>query len=118
VALETAGYRVLQAHDGAEGVRSALERVPDLILMDLSLPILDGWGAMARLKDDSRTASIPVLAVTAHVIVDGDYRRSREAGFAAYLTKPVEPRQVVEEVQRRLGMEEAAVVAAGGSVSD
>lgn len=102
VILETAGYRVLQAHNGAEGVQLAKQRSPDLIIMDLSMPVLDGWGAMAELKSDPRTADIPVLALSAHVVVDGDYRRSQKAGFAAYLTKPIEPNRVLEEVRMRL----------------
>lgn len=102
VILERAGYRVLQAHNGAEGVRLARRSRPDLIIMDLSMPVLDGWGAVAELKADPRTADIPVLALSAHVVVNGDYRRSQEAGFAAYLTKPVEPKHVLEEVRGRL----------------
>lgn len=102
VILETAGYRVLQAHNGAEGVQLAKRSSPDLIIMDLSMPVLDGWGAMAELKSDPRTADIPVLALSAHVVVDSDYRRSQKAGFAAYLTKPIEPKRVLEEVRMRL----------------
>ncbi|MEX2582977.1 MAG: response regulator [Gemmatimonadota bacterium] len=101
--LRHAGYRVLEANDGAEGVRVAQETSPDLILMDLSMPILDGWGAMASLKSDPRTAEIPVIALTAHVVLDGDFRRSQEAGFSGYLTKPIEPNRVLSEIRARLG---------------
>ncbi|MEX2374549.1 MAG: response regulator [Dehalococcoidia bacterium] len=99
VALQSAGYRVLEALNGAEGVRLADGCLPDLIIMDLSMPVMDGWEAISELKENPRTADIPVLALSAHVVVDGDYRRSREAGFAAYLTKPIEPRRVLEEIQ-------------------
>lgn len=99
VLLESAGYQVLEALNGAEGVRVAESCLPELILMDLSMPVLDGWGAIALLKRNPRTAPIPVIALSAHVIVDGDYRRAEEAGFAAYLTKPIEPKQVLREVE-------------------
>ena len=99
VLLESAGYKVLEALNGAEGVRLAESCLPDLILMDLSMPVLDGWGAIALLKRNVRTAAIPVIALSAHVIVNGDYRRAEEAGFAAYLTKPIEPKQVLREVE-------------------
>lgn len=102
VALEIAGFEVIEAHNGEEGVQLARERSPDLIIMDLSMPVLDGWGAVKKLKSDPGTAHIPVLALSAHVVLNGDYRRSKEAGFAAYLTKPVEPKQVVREVEAHL----------------
>lgn len=102
VALEIAGFEVIEAYNGEAGVELARERRPDLIIMDLSMPVLDGWGAMEKLRSDPRTSHIPVLALSAHVVLNGDYRRSREAGFAAYLTKPVEPKQVVREVQAHL----------------
>ena len=102
VALEIAGFQVIEAHNGEEGVQLARECRPDIIIMDLSMPVLDGWGAVQKLKSDPGTAHIPVLALSAHVVLNGDYRRSREAGFAAYLTKPVEPKQVVLEVQAHL----------------
>lgn len=100
--FRAAGFRVLEAHNGAEGVEQARESLPDLILMDLSMPVLDGWGAMKRLRADPRTARIPVIALSAHVVLGGDYRRSQEAGFVAYLTKPVEPRTVLEAVEARI----------------
>lgn len=101
--LSTAGYRVLEARNGAEGVGLARGANPDLIVMDLSMPVLDGWGAVAELKADPRTADIPVLALSAHVVLDGDYRRSREAGFVAYLTKPIEPKDVLREIRALIG---------------
>lgn len=80
---------LLEAHDGAEGVRMAKAELPDLILMDLSLPVLDGWTATAQLKADATTAHIPVIALTAHAM-EGDEAQARKAGVDAYVTKPIE----------------------------
>jgi CheY-like chemotaxis protein len=102
--LEHFGYVVLLAGDGAEGVRLAKERRPDLILMDVSIPVMDGWTATATLKADPETASIPVIALTAHALA-ADRDRAAQVGCDGYLAKPVEPRRVVEEVKRFLGDE-------------
>lgn len=101
--LEYAGSQVLEAVNGEEGVRRAREHRPDIILMDLSMPVLDGWGAIRQLKDDPETAAIPVCVLSAHVLFEGDAERAQEAGFACYLTKPLEPKQLLEEVERRIG---------------
>ena len=82
------GLALIEAGDGEEGVRLAKEALPDLILMDLSLPVLDGWAATARLKADPATAHIPVIALTAHAM-QGDEQRAREAGCDGYVTKPI-----------------------------
>ncbi|HEX6751134.1 MAG TPA: response regulator [Longimicrobium sp.] len=102
--LEHFGYRVLLAGDGGEGVRMAREHHPDLILMDVSIPVMDGWEATAALKADSATASIPIIALTAHALA-ADRERAVEVGCDGYLAKPVEPRRVLEEVRRFLGDE-------------
>lgn len=101
--LRHAGYVTLEAENGLRGVEKAFEHLPDIILMDLSMPLMDGWEAIEVLKKDSRTASIPVLAVSAHVILNGDYARAQQAGFSCYLTKPVEPKDVLREVQAHIG---------------
>lgn len=101
--LRLSGYRVLEARNGEEGVEQAREHGPDLVLMDLSMPVMDGWSAMAALREDEGTAGIPVLALSAHVVMEGDHRRAREAGFLAYLTKPIEPKEVLREVQDWIG---------------
>lgn len=101
--LRHAGYVTLEAENGLKGVEKAFEHLPDIILMDLSMPLMDGWEAIEVLKKDSRTASIPVLAVSAHVILNGDYARAQQAGFSCYLTKPVEPKDVLREVQAHIG---------------
>lgn len=87
--LESEGYQVIEAHDGAEAVALARSRKPDLILMDLSLPVMDGWEAAGTLKADPQTAEMPIVAVTAHAM-SGDAERVIEAGFDGYIAKPLE----------------------------
>lgn len=103
VYLTHAGYSVLQASNGAEGVTAARASHPDLILMDLSMPVMDGWTATKALKADDATAAIPVLALSAHVLMSGEHQAMREMGFDAYLTKPVEPTAVLAAVRDRIG---------------
>ncbi|HEX8906690.1 MAG TPA: response regulator, partial [Longimicrobiaceae bacterium] len=102
--LEHFGYTVILAGDGGEGVRMARESLPDLILMDVSIPVMDGWEATRTLKADPATARIPIVALTAHALLT-DRERAREVGCDGYLAKPVEPRRVLEEVRRFLGEE-------------
>jgi len=101
--LRHSGYEILEAENGIRGVEKATQHLPDLILMDLSMPLMDGWEAITLLKRDARTAGIPVLAICADVVMNGDYRRAQQAGFDSYITKPVEPKQVLEEIRRRIG---------------
>jgi two-component system, cell cycle response regulator DivK len=101
-ALRYCGYAVIEAITGTEGVRLARERLPDLILMDISVPELDGWEATAVLKADPATAHIPIVAVTAHAL-PGDEERSVAAGCNGYLAKPITPADLVAEVDRRFG---------------
>lgn len=95
------GFVVLEAADGIEGVSMARTALPDLILMDVSLPRMDGWTAVETLKADARTASIPIIALTAHALPE-DRTRSFAAGCDQYLAKPIEPRDVVREVMHWL----------------
>lgn len=101
-ALRYAGYSVLEAITGTEGVRQARDEKPDLILMDISVPELDGWEATVILKADPATKHIPIIAVTAHALPE-DEERSREVGCDGYLAKPVPPGALIAEVDRRLG---------------
>jgi CheY-like chemotaxis protein len=87
--LKRAGYDVLLGGDGQAGVELAREHQPDLVLMDLSLPILDGWAATRALKADASTAHIPVMALTAHA-VKGEREKALQAGCDEYDTKPVD----------------------------
>jgi CheY-like chemotaxis protein len=96
-----AGFRVAQASDGAEAVAKAFELIPDVVLMDLSLPGMDGWEATRRLKADPRTMHIPVIAVTGHALT-GFSESAAEAGCDAFVTKPCLPDALVAEVRRVL----------------
>ncbi len=87
--LERRGFQVVLALDGAEGVDKARSELPDLILMDMSLPVLDGWEATRQLKADARLAHIPVIALTAHAMAS-DEQKAREAGCDEFDTKPIE----------------------------
>lgn len=96
------GYEVIEAEDGENGLRLARSHHPDLVLMDISIPVIDGWEATRALKDGADTADIPVIAVTAHALAE-DRARARAIGFDGFLAKPVPPRLVVEEVRRFIG---------------
>jgi two-component system cell cycle response regulator DivK len=100
--LEHYGYTVVIAVDGQNGIRIAREERPDLILMDLSIPVVDGWEATRLLKGDPETSGIPIIALSAHALSE-DRERAVQAGCDGYLAKPVEPRKVLEEVARFLG---------------
>lgn len=110
--LEHVGYTVVEAADGEEGIRQARERLPDLILMDVSIPKINGWDATRTLKGDDATKHIPIIALTAHAL-EQDRQRAREAGCDGYLAKPIPPREVIEEVRRFLDRS-AAPEATGG----
>lgn len=101
--LEHWGYEVTEAVNGEEGVARARETRPDLILMDLAMPTMSGWEALHELRCDETLRKIPVLALSAHVLLEGDFERAIAAGFTDYLTKPIEPKQVLEAVRRALG---------------
>jgi CheY-like chemotaxis protein len=96
------GYRVMEALNGEEGIATARTERPDLILMDISIPIIDGWEATQVLKHDPETRQIPIIALTAHALAS-DRERAMQVGCDGYLAKPCEPRAVVAEVQRFLG---------------
>jgi len=87
--LQRRGYEVIVSVDGEEGVAKAQSDLPDIILMDMDLPVLDGWAATRKLKSSPDTQSIPVIALTAHAMA-GDREKSMDAGCDDYDTKPVE----------------------------
>ena len=97
-------YDVMTAADGAAGVEAAARERPDLILMDLSLPVVDGWEATRRLKARPETAAIPVIALTAHAM-QGDEDKARACGCDDYLTKPIDEDQLFAKLERFLGVE-------------
>lgn len=101
------GHEVHEAATGEEGILMARKHKPGVILMDVAMPGIDGWEATRRLKADPETASIPVVALTAHAMAE-DRQRAVDAGCESYLAKPVEPRRVVEEVERLLARATAA----------
>jgi len=99
--LERKGYSVAMAVDGQQGVEMAASEAPDLILMDMSLPVLDGWEATRRIKIDERTRHIPIIALTAHAM-QGDEEKAKEAGCNDYDTKPVELPRLLEKMAKML----------------
>lgn len=101
------GFRVSEAHNGEEGIAKARTEKPDLILMDVSIPIIDGWEAALVLKHDAGTRDIPIIALTAHALAS-DREKAMEVGCDGYLAKPCEPHAVVAEVQKFLGHGDAA----------
>jgi CheY-like chemotaxis protein len=95
------GYDVLIAEDGAKGLSAATDSKPDLILMDMSLPVLDGWEATRRLKAEPQTRAIPVIALTAHAM-SSDREKAVAAGCDDYDTKPVELERLLAKIERLL----------------
>jgi two-component system cell cycle response regulator DivK len=96
--LQYAGYDVIAASSGEQGVALARERMPDLVLMDLQMPEMDGTEALHRLRDDPLTRAIPVVAVTAFAMKD-DRERALNAGFDSYLEKPISVRALPDQVR-------------------
>lgn len=94
--LSGAGYDVREARDGSECLAMARAQRPDLIVIDLSMPVLDGWGVFRELKADGRTRSIPCMAVTAHA--DLDRRQALEIGFNAYVSKPFSSEDLLKTI--------------------
>jgi len=97
--LQATGYRTLEATTGGQAVELAVENAPDLVLMDIQLPDVHGVEALSRLRADARTASIPVLALTAQAM-HGDHERFLAAGFDGYISKPVNVVELLDTVRR------------------
>ena len=100
--LTRKGYHVVLAHDGQQGVDLAASEKPDLILMDMSLPVLDGWEATRRIKSGEATGSIPVIALTAHAMA-GDRDKAMAAGCDDFDTKPIEMPRLLAKIAAILG---------------
>ena len=109
--LRRKGFEVLVASDGRQGLEAARAAPPDLVLMDMSLPVLDGWEATRQLKADPHTRHIPVIALTAHAMA-GDREKALAAGCDEYDTKPVEVPRLLGKIQLLLG---GAAPPGGGS---
>jgi len=99
--LRRRGYEVVTAVDGRQGVQAALQELPDLILMDMSLPVMDGWQATRKLKETSETGSIHIIALTAHAML-GDRDKAMVAGCDDYDTKPVSLPRLLGKINRLL----------------
>lgn len=100
--LQRRGYEVVVAIDGQQGIDMAKTEMPELILMDMSLPVLDGWEATRILKSDRKTQSIPVMGLTAHAMI-GDREKCLEAGCDEYGSKPVDFPKLIETIERLAG---------------
>ena len=100
--LTLEGHRILEASDGASAIALAHREHPDLVIMDLGMPGIDGWEAARRLKADPQTADIPIIALTAYAL-RGDEERARGAGCDGYLAKPCRPQTIREVVRHFLG---------------
>ncbi|HEC30316.1 MAG TPA: response regulator [Gammaproteobacteria bacterium] len=96
--LERKGFEIVLAKDGIEGVKLAMAEKPDLILMDMSLPVMDGWEATRQIKSDETTRSIPVIALTAHAM-SGDREKALEAGCDEYDIKPIDLPRLIEKIE-------------------
>ncbi len=101
-ALAASGYRVCEAAGGAQAVELALRELPDLILLDMSMPGVSGWEAVRRIKAMPQTRNIPVFAFTAYALA-GDELKAKEAGCDGYVSKPCVPREVVEKIRSKVG---------------
>ncbi len=112
--LSFSGYDVIEARNGKEAVDAAQARLPDIIIMDLSLPVMDGWEATRRLKADDRTRRIPVVALTGHALA-GHSKGAKDAGCDSFLAKPCLPDQLVAEIRRMLAEGKPAVIKAKGA---
>jgi CheY-like chemotaxis protein len=100
--LRFCGYRVAEAQNGVEAIDQAISLKPDVILMDLSMPIVDGWEATRRLKADKRTKDIPVVALTGHAM-SGQADGAKGAGCDIVVTKPCLPQELVKQIRRLVG---------------
>src|SRR5262245_7222178 len=99
--LQRRGYEVLMAADGAEGLAAVRESRPDLVLMDMSLPVIDGWEVTRQLKAEEATRHIPVIALTAHAM-SGDRQKAVDAGCDDFDTKPIELSRLLEKIEHCL----------------
>ena len=97
--LQKLGFQVIEAQDGASGVELARDEKPDLILMDIQLPVMDGFEATKKIRTIKEMKNIPIIAITSYAMV-GDKERILNAGCTAYIEKPIEPRSFIEELKK------------------
>ena len=105
--LRFSGFRVAEARNGEEALEKAFTLLPDVVLMDLALPLMDGWEATRRLKSDPRTAQILVVALTGHALA-GHQEGAKRAGCDSFVTKPCLPDELVDEIRRLLAIRDAS----------
>lgn len=110
--LDFSGFAVIEAANGMEALQRAADTQPDIILMDLSLPVMDGWEATRRLKADKRTEHIPVVALTGHALA-GISEGAKRAGCDAFVTKPCLPEDLVKEIRKVLDQHAASAAKKG-----
>ena len=101
-AIVNAGYEIIEAENGEQALALAAKHRPDLILMDIQIPIIDGYGATRRIKADPALRSIPIIAVTSHAL-DGGEQKARAAGCDDFVAKPYSPRQLLAKIRQYLG---------------
>ncbi len=111
--LEFAGYDTFLAVNGRDGVNAARKQKPDLILMDMALPEMDGWDATKRIREDPETARIPMIAITAHTL-PMERKRALDAGVDAYLSKPFDANQFIQLVESTLENSKGRIIAKKG----
>jgi two-component system, cell cycle response regulator DivK len=110
--LDFSGFEVIEASNGMEALQRAADAQPDIVLMDLSLPVMDGWEATRRLKADKRTEHIPVVALTGHALA-GISEGAKRAGCDAFVTKPCLPEDLVKEIRKVLDQHAASAAKKG-----
>jgi CheY-like chemotaxis protein len=110
--LDFSGFDVIEAANGMEALQRAADTQPDIVLMDLSLPVMDGWEATRRLKADKRTEHIPVVALTGHALA-GISEGAKRAGCDAFVTKPCLPEDLVKEIRKVLDQHAASAARKG-----
>jgi CheY-like chemotaxis protein len=109
--LESRGYAVVEACDGAEALRMIESAQPDILLLDIGMPVLDGFGVVRQLRENPRLATLPAVAVTAYAM-QGDRERILSAGFDGYLSKPIHAHSLAEELDRLLNKQNKKALAA------
>jgi two-component system cell cycle response regulator DivK len=111
--LEARGYTVVEACDGEEALRMIEQTQPDILLLDIGMPVLDGFAVVRKLRENPRLATLPALAVTAYAM-QGDREKIMSSGFDGYLSKPVNARALAEELERLLGKRDEKKRASAG----
>lgn len=96
--LERHGYEVIAARDGEKGIQTAIQQVPDLILLDIQLPVMDGYAVAARLKESAVLARVPIVAVTSYAMA-GDREKTLASGCSGYIVKPINPDTFMDEIE-------------------